>query len=125
MSPKNIVIGQKVTSEKVARAKELRRQMTEEEQILWQHLRANRLDGWHFRRQQVIAGFIVDFYCHAASLVVELDGPIHASQVEVDTERDRVLAEKGMRVLRFQNRQVHENLEDVLQRILQACRERN
>lgn len=125
MSPKNIVIGQKVTSEKVARAKELRRQMTEEEQILWQHLRANRLGGWHFRRQQVIAGFIVDFYCHAASLVVELDGPIHASQVEVDTERDRVLAEKGMRVLRFQNRQVHENLEDVLQRILQACRERN
>ena len=125
MSPKNIVIGQKVTSEKVARAKELRRQMTEEEQILWQHLRANRLDGWHFRRQQVIAGFIVDFYCHAASLVVELDGPIHASQAAYDTERDRVLAEKGMRVLRFQNRQVHENLEDVLQRILQACRERN
>jgi len=125
MSPKNIVIGQKVTSAKAGRARELRRQMTEEEQILWQHLRANRLDGWHFRRQQVIAGFIVDFYCHAASLVVELDGPIHASQVEVDTERDRVLAEKGMRVLRFQNRQVHENLEDVLQRILQACRERN
>ena len=125
MSPKNIVIGQKVTSAKAGRARELRRQMTEEEQILWQHLRANRLDGWHFRRQQVIAGFIVDFYCHAASLVVELDGPIHANQVEYDSERDRVLAEKGLRVLRFPNRQVHENLEDVLQRILQACRERN
>lgn len=123
MTPKNIVIGQKLTAEKAARAKELRQQMTGEERILWDRLRANRLDAWHFRRQQVIAGFIIDFYCHAASLVVELDGPIHAGQVEIDAERDRVLTEMGLRVLRIQNQQVNENLEEVLKTIFQACEE--
>ncbi len=124
MPPKNIVIGQKVTSGEVARAKELRREMTKEEASLWQRLRTNRLEGWHFRRQQVIAGYIADFYCHAASLVVEIDGPIHANQVEYDAERDCVLTEMGFRVLRFSNEQVNKNLEDVLQRILQACKEK-
>lgn len=122
MSPKNIVIGQRVTSEKAARARELRREMTEEERILWQRLRKNRLEGWHFRRQQVVAGFIVDFYCHAAALVIELDGAVHASQAEADAERDQVLGDLGLRVLRFQNRQVNENLEDVLNTIFQACK---
>ena len=121
MPPRHIIIGQKVTSEKAARAKELRREMTEEERLLWQRLRGNRLEGWHFRRQQVIAGFIVDFYCHAASLVVELDGPIHANQVEADAERDRLLTDMGFCVLRFKNQQVNKNLEDVLKTILQAC----
>lgn len=65
MTPKNIVIGQKINPEKAVRAKELRRNMTEAEKILWERLRANRLSGWHFRRQQVIRGFIVDLYCHA------------------------------------------------------------
>ena len=73
----NIVIGQKVNSDKVQRAKELRRQMTPEENILWQYLRANRLHGLHFRRQQIIDGFIADFYCHASRLVIEVDGKIH------------------------------------------------
>ncbi|MHB8778456.1 MAG: endonuclease domain-containing protein [Anaerolineales bacterium] len=52
---------------------ESRRDMTPAEKILWQELRANKL-GVHFRRQQVITGFIVDFYCHKAGLVIELDG---------------------------------------------------
>jgi very-short-patch-repair endonuclease len=47
--------------------------MTPEEKILWQHLRANRLQGYHFRRQQIIDGFIADFYYHATALVVEID----------------------------------------------------
>ena len=71
MPAKNIVTGQKVNRSKVQYAKELRRNMTEEEKILWRHLRANRLHGFHFRRQQIIGKFIVDFYCHAAGLVVE------------------------------------------------------
>jgi very-short-patch-repair endonuclease len=123
ISPKNIVVGQKITSEKNARARELRHHMTDEEAILWQRLRINRLGGWHFRRQQIIASFIVDFYCHAASLVVEIDGPIHTNQVEYDAERDRVLTEMGCRVMRFPNEQVDKNLEGVLLHILQACKE--
>jgi very-short-patch-repair endonuclease len=57
----------------------------------WQHLRANQLNGLHFRRQQIIDGFIADFYCHVARLVIEVDGEIHQQQAEYDAERDRVL----------------------------------
>ena len=71
MSPKNIVIGQYVSEEKKEVARYLREHMTEAETILWQNLRANRLSGYHFRRQQIICGFIVDFYCHSANLVVD------------------------------------------------------
>ena len=73
---------------KLQRAKELRRDMTPAEKILWQELRANKL-GVHFRRQQVIEGFIVDFYCHKAALVVEVDGDIHDLQQEEDARRER------------------------------------
>jgi very-short-patch-repair endonuclease len=121
--PKNIVIGQNINPVKAARAKELRRKMTEAEQILWQRLRTNRLGGWHFRRQQVIGGFIVDFYCHAASLVVEVDGPVHAKQADYDVERDRVLAAYGVRVLRVKNRDILENIDSVSEKILNLCRD--
>ena len=122
-SPRNIVIGQGASSDKVALAKELRRNMTEAEKVLWQCLRTNRVDGWHFRRQQVIAGFIVDFYCHAAALAVEVDGPIHAEQAGYDQERDRVLGDHNVRVLRLSNDEVIESLETALQKILKACGE--
>jgi len=122
MPVRNIVIGQRVDQVKVQRAKELRRQMTKEERILWQQLRTNRLQGFHFRRQQVIAGFIVDFYCHAAGLAVEMDGEIHQQQVEYDAERDRVLSARGLRILRIRNTEILENLPGVLARIAAACR---
>ena len=121
MPSRNIVIGQKVDSAKVERAKEFRKNLTPEERILWQQLRANRLDGWHFRRQQIIDGFIVDFYCHKAGLVVELDGPIHDGQAEYDVERDKALEIRGLRVLRIKNEEAHKDLEHVLVRILEAC----
>lgn len=123
MPAKNIVIGQKVDPEKVQRAKELRRQMTPEEKLLWQGLRKNQLGGYHFRRQQVIDGYIVDFYCHATRLVVELDGEIHSSQVEKDQERDHILSTLGFRILRINNEEVNHHLSGVLVRILKACRE--
>ncbi len=124
MPTQAIVIGQKVDTSKIQRAKELRREMTPAESLVWQRVRANRLNGFHFRRQQVIDGFIVDFYCHAAGLVVELDGGIHDRQADYDAQRDRVLAARGLRVLRFENRDCVENLEDVLERILAACQAR-
>jgi len=79
MPVKNIIPGQRVTKEKLERAKELRRNMTPAEKLLWQEVRAKKL-GVRFRRQQIIAGFIVDFYCHRAALVVEVDGDIHDLQ---------------------------------------------
>ena len=86
-------------------------------------LRANRLGGWHFRRQQVIHGFIVDFYCHAAGLAVEVDGLVHTLQADEDRERDQALGEAGVRVLRIQKQEVLENLESTLQKIRRACEE--
>jgi very-short-patch-repair endonuclease len=121
MPAKSIVIGQNVDASKVQRARELRHEMTPAERLVWQRVRANRLNGFHFRRQQVIDGFIVDFYCHAAGLVVELDGGIHDRQADYDAQRDRILAARGLRVLRFENRECVENLEGVLGRILAAC----
>ena len=119
--PKNIIIGQRISRQKAALAREFRRNMTQSEKSLWQLLRANRLDGWHFRRQQVIAGFIVDFYCHKAGLVVELDGEVHSNQIDYDLERDRILSDLGIRVLRITNRAVEDNRDLVLHDILAAC----
>ncbi|MBV6397205.1 MAG: hypothetical protein HFACDABA_02813 [Anaerolineales bacterium] len=74
----------------------------EKPRSVWQEVRAKKL-GIRFRRQQVIAGFIVDFYCHRAALVVEVDGDIHDLQQEEDERREKVLREMGLRIVRFGN----------------------
>ncbi len=116
MPIKNIVTGQKVTKEKLQRAKELRREMTPAEIILWEELRANKL-GVHFRRQQVIQGFIVDFYCHKSALVVEVDGDIHDLQQEEDARREKALSEMGLRIVRFRNAEVMRDVSAVVGKI--------
>jgi len=118
---RGILSGQKISDEKRLRAIELRRNPTLHEAILWPHLRASRLGGFHFRRQQIIAGFIVDFYCNPASVVVELDGHVHHKQTGYDQERDSVLIGLGLTVLRFTNQQIENDLESVLSTILEAC----
>jgi very-short-patch-repair endonuclease len=118
---RNIVIGQDISPAKLQLAKEFRREMTPEEKILWQHLRANRLNGLHFRRQQIIDGFIADFYCHAAALIIEVDGEVHEQQVEYDVERNKVLKGRELRLLRIKNEEVRQELDKVLMRIVQAC----
>ena len=96
----------------------MRRDMTPSEKQLWQHLRASKLGGLHFRRQQVIEGFIVDFFCHAAKLVVELDGAVHNEQREYDAERDQILAARGLLLLRFPNSSLEPDIQVVLDKIL-------
>lgn len=120
MSTSEIITGQKVKPVKVQRSKDLRREMTDEERILWAHLRARRLSNFRFRRQQIIDGFIVDFFCHEAGLVVEVDGEVHDQQAEYDAERDRILSARGLHVLRFRNDEVKERLQGVLARITNA-----
>ena len=73
--------------------------------------------GVHFRRQQIIAGFIVDFYCHKAALVVEVDGDIHDLQQEEDARREKVLREMGLRIVRFRNDEVEKELAGVVSRV--------
>jgi very-short-patch-repair endonuclease len=121
MPQKFIVRGQRVGKDKVALAKEMRSNMTTAEKTLWQNLRANRLGGWHFRRQQIIFGYIVDFYCHATSLIVEVDGEIHQSQHAADRERDTILTEKGFKILRFRNHEIESDISAILTKILATC----
>lgn len=111
MAIKNIIPGQRVAKEKLQHARELRRDMTPAEKILWREIRDNKL-GVHFRRQQIIAGFIVDFYCHKSGLVIELDGGIHqeGEQKELDANRDKVLGKMGLRIVRFKNEGVLKDL---------------
>ena len=104
-----------------ASARELRRRSTEAERLLWDHLRNRRLAGLKFRRQHPLGPYIVDFYCAAHRLIVEVDGPIHAYTQEQDTIRSEWLDRYGYRVLRFTNEEVLYSLESVLERIRQAC----
>jgi very-short-patch-repair endonuclease len=122
--PRNIVWGRRVKPSKKAKARQLRSDMTQAEGILWQSLRANRLDGLHFRRQQLVFGFIVDFYCHAARLIIEVDGSIHGDQLEWDAERQVILEQRGFCVVRFTNDAVVHRLPVVLQEIRDALTQR-
>jgi very-short-patch-repair endonuclease len=100
-------------------SRELRKNMTEAERLLWSRVRSKQLKGMQFYRQKPLGNYIVDFYCPAASLVIEVDGGQHYSSegIEKDTVRDRYLAELGLKVLRFSNIEVLKNIDAVVQNI--------
>mgnify|MGYP006186234345 CR=1 FL=1 len=98
----------------------LRQSMTLAEKTIWGFLKSKRLKGLHFRRQQIIEGFIVDFYCHAASLIIEIDGPGREGLKEQDAKRKQVLKACGLRILRFSDDRVRYDLFNVLEEILAA-----
>src|SRR5919107_5564400 len=94
----------------VAGAKELRRNLTPAEQVLWAALRGRRAGGLRFRCQHPVGPSVLDFFCPAAKLVIEVDGPIHEEQREQDQARTEHLEAYGYRVLRFINQEVMTNL---------------
>lgn len=100
--------------------RQLRVSLTEPERRLWSKLRARQLHGLKFRRQHGIGPFIVDFYCPERSLVLEIDGESHADaeQIRKDQQRDRYLESIGLRVIRYQNHDVMNNLDGVLEDLL-------
>ena len=99
--------------------KELRSNSTPAEAELWRYLRAAQLKGRKFRRQHSIGNYILDFYCPSEKLAIELDGHVHfhAAAEQSDTERDQVLQELGIKVLRFENKDVFSHLDAILQEI--------
>jgi very-short-patch-repair endonuclease len=103
----------------ILQAWELRKNMTKAEEVLWTFLRKKRLEGYVFRRQHPIDIFIVDFYCHEQRLVIEVDGSVHdLPDVSCyDEGRTAELERFGLRILRFTNEDVLENIKWVLQRI--------
>lgn len=111
----------KVKPHKLAFAKKLRKNPTPEERILWGLLKGRTLGKW--RRQHIILGWIADFYCASAKLVVELDGYYH--DPKADGRRDWIIEQRlGFKTLRFKNRLVHEHLDDVVASIALAVKER-
>ncbi len=107
-----------------AKAKDLRNDMTETERIMWRRLRGRKLNGLKFRRQHPIDIFIADFYCHEKKLIVELDGGIHDTneQKDYDDGRSFELEEKGFKILRFRNEEVTNGIDQVLIKIIEACK---
>jgi very-short-patch-repair endonuclease len=85
--------------------------------LLWNAIRAKRFLGLKFRRQHAIGQFVVDFYCPSESMIIEVDGGIHRSRAGPDRERQRFLEDLGLKVLRFSNELVIEDLGTVLEQI--------
>jgi very-short-patch-repair endonuclease len=112
----------KVSSRLRSNARALRKNSTDAERILWSELRDHRLNGASFRRQAPIETYIADFVCHAAKLVIELDGGQHFSdgQEAADAKRSAIIEAKGFRVLRFSNHDVMTNRAGVLEIIAAA-----
>lgn len=107
-------------------SRDLRNNMTDAEKRLWSKLRAKQILGLQFYRQKPLLNFIVDFYCPAANLVIECDGGQHFTDegLEADRVRDEVLVELGLVVLRFSNRQVLTEIDDVIELIFQTAQSR-
>ncbi len=104
-------------SDLVGLAKNLRKNQTDAENLLWRHLRRNYLEGLSFRRQHPIGRYIVDFVCLEKRLILEIDGGQHSIEIEKDEARTKWLISEGYRVLRFWNNDVLTNLEGVLETI--------
>jgi very-short-patch-repair endonuclease len=114
----------KTTAKIVQAARNQRRQQTPAEKKLWEALRDRRLAGLKFRRQHPFQQFILDAFCVEYQLEVEVDGEVHDDppQAAYDAERTEFLRARGIRVLRFRNEEIEDNLEDVLKRIVEATK---
>lgn len=102
-------------------AKELRRNSTDAERLLWQRLKAKQINGLKFRRQEQIGRFIADFVCYEKSIIIEADGSQHALEEEKDAERTQWLNSQGFTVLRFWNNEILTNIEGVMEVIRMQC----
>ena len=105
---------------KLSDARAMRALPTTAEHALWAALRGRRL-GWKFRRQHVIEGYIVDFYCAQLWLAVEVDGAVHQRRREADRERQEHLTSLGLRVLRLSNADVLHRLDVVVIELARRC----
>jgi very-short-patch-repair endonuclease len=112
--------------ETIEKARKLRRRLTPPEARLWFAIKDRKLEGLKFRRQHPIGQYVLDFYCPAARLAVEVDGQghEHPEQIEADERRTRWLGTRGVRVMRVVAEEVRVNLDGVLESILVEVRKR-
>ena len=105
-------------------AKSLRNTLTYLERLLREKLKGKQICGLRFRRQHPISFFIVDFYCHEARLVIEVDGEIHVDKIDYDDGRSAEMEKFGIKVIRFTNLEVENIIEKVIKRIEAIVNER-
>jgi very-short-patch-repair endonuclease len=117
---------QYVDKGKKNQARALRRQATPAERVLWKRLRNRKVAGLKFRRQQIIEGFIADFFCEDAKLVIEVDGGVHGEpeQQTVDAHRKNVFAGRGLFTLRLSNEAVLQNITETIDLISTVAQKR-
>jgi very-short-patch-repair endonuclease len=96
------------------RARGLRREMTPQEALLWSRLRGGRMEGFKFRRQMWLCGFVADFACPEGRLIVEADGSQHADDADYDAQRAGAFAREGWQTIRFWNNEITRDLDGVL-----------
>jgi len=108
----------------LAFVRQLRRDQTDAEKLLWYSLRDSQLFGLKFRRQYAVRPYVLDFYCYEYRLCIELDGGQHydSAGVKHDEKRQAFLTSQGIHILRFSNHDVLQNLEGVLLQIAEAVR---
>ncbi len=117
---KNITRNQKVSPVKIEQSRNLRTEQTSAEKEFWEIVRNKKLQGLKFRRQQIIDGFIVDFYCDKIGLCVEIDGSVHETeeQRKYDKLRDEAIALRKLKILRISNNDVLYNKDKVFKLIM-------
>ena len=109
-------------------ARQLRKTSTKTERIFWELVRNRRFDNFKFYRQKVIfyeylqikKFFIADFYCHEKKLIIEIDGPIHELQRDYDQNREEILKSLDLRLIRFTNEDIENQIESVVSRLSNA-----
>ena len=107
-------ISRQLREQLIQQARQMRSEPTPAEALLWKSLREKQLGGLKFRRQHVIHAYIVDFYCPAANLVIEIDGSVHDGQEDYDKARTLDLSDRGYQVIRFRNEDIFADMERVL-----------
>jgi len=105
--------------ELVKKARDLRNNMTRAEIILWSRLRSKKIDGYKFRRQQLIFDYVIDFYCHELKLIIEVDGEIHSltEKTDSDIKRDKILKINGYHLIRLSNFEIETNIDATIRKI--------
>ena len=101
-------------------ARALRKRETKAEKVVWELIRDRKFMNLKFRRQHVIEGFVLDFYCHELKLGIEIDGSVHLKRKDYDQLRQEIIESEGINVIRVKNREIAQNKRVVLDRIREA-----
>ena len=101
-------------------ARQLRKDETKAEKLVWETIRDRKLMGLKFRRQHVVQGFVLDFYCQEARLGIEIDGSVHYKRKDYDRLRQDIIESKGINLVRIKNLQILNNKGSILNTVRKA-----